>query len=267
MTSAAVAPDRQAVLRRRIRLLVAATITYNVIEAVVALAAGTIASSVALIGFGLDSVIEVSSAAAVAWQFASTDPQRRERVVLRVIAWSFFALAAYVTVEAVRGLLGAGEAEHSPIGIVLVAISVVVMPFPVLRAAPRRAGTGIGDRRGGLEADPPVHLPVRRRARGPGPERRSRMVVGRPRRRPGVGRARSQGRTQRLARRSVLRTISDVPARRNRHGLLRRLLLVLTALGSSAPETRYFELHHVDSEMGPCRRRHSSGVTLRRLTR
>jgi hypothetical protein len=56
MTSAAVAPDRQAVLRRRIRLLVAATITYNVIEAVVALAAGTIASSVALIGFGLDSV-------------------------------------------------------------------------------------------------------------------------------------------------------------------------------------------------------------------
>jgi hypothetical protein len=124
MTSAAVAPDRQAVLRRRIRLLVAATITYNVIEAVVALAAGTIASSVALIGFGLDSVIEVSSAAAVAWQFAGSDPQRRERVALRVIAWSFFALATYVTVEAVRGLLGAGEAEHSPVGIVLVAISV-----------------------------------------------------------------------------------------------------------------------------------------------
>ena len=112
MTSAAVAPDRQAVLRRRIRLLVAATITYNVIEAVVALAAGTIASSVALIGFGLDSVIEVSSAAAVAWQFAGSDPQRREWVALRVIAWSFFALATYVTVEAVRGLLGAGEVEH-----------------------------------------------------------------------------------------------------------------------------------------------------------
>jgi hypothetical protein len=208
MTSAAVAPDRQAALRRRIRLLVAATITYNVIEAVVALAAGTIASSVALIGFGLDSVIELSSAA-VAWQFAGSDPKRRERVALRVIAWSFFALATYVTVEAVRGLLGAGEAEHFPVGIVLVAISVVVMPFPVLRTAPRRAGTGIGDRRGGL--------------------RGCRMVVGRTRRRPGVGRARSQGRTQRLARRSVLRTIGDVPARRDRHGLLRRLLLVLTA--------------------------------------
>ena len=142
MTSAAVALDRQAVLRRRIRLLVAATITYNVIEAVVALAAGTIASSVALIGFGLDSVIEVSSAAAVAWQFAGTDPQRRERVALRVIAWSFFALAAYVTVEAVRGLLGAGEAEHSPVGIALVAISVVVMPF--LSYAQRRAGRELG---------------------------------------------------------------------------------------------------------------------------
>jgi divalent metal cation (Fe/Co/Zn/Cd) transporter len=142
MTSAAVAPDRQAVLRRRIRLLVAATITYNVIEAVVALAAGTIASSVALIGFGLDSVIEVSSAAAVAWQFAGSDPQRRERVALRVIAWSFFALATYVTVEAVRGLLGAGEAEHSPVGIVLVAISVVVMPF--LSYAQRRAGRELG---------------------------------------------------------------------------------------------------------------------------
>ena len=142
MTSAAVTPDRQAVLRGRIRLLVAATITYNVIEAVVALAAGTIASSVALIGFGLDSVIEVSSAAAVAWQFAGTDPQRRERVTLRFIAWSFFALAAYVAVEAVRGLLGAGEAERSPVGIVLVAVSVLVMPF--LSFAQRRAGRELG---------------------------------------------------------------------------------------------------------------------------
>jgi divalent metal cation (Fe/Co/Zn/Cd) transporter len=130
------------VLRRRIRLLVAATITYNVIEAIVALAAGTIASSVALIGFGLDSVIEVSSAAAVAWQFAGTDPQRRERVALRVIAWSFFALAAYVTVEAVRTLLGAAEAERSTVGIVLLAVSVVVMPF--LSLAQRRAGRELG---------------------------------------------------------------------------------------------------------------------------
>ena len=75
---------------------------------------GTIASSTALIGFGLDSVIEVSSAAAVAWQFAGRDPEARERAALRIIALSFFALAAYVTVESVRALLGGqrGRALH-----------------------------------------------------------------------------------------------------------------------------------------------------------
>ena len=133
---------RHEVLRRRIRLLVAATITYNVVEAVVAVTAGTLASSIALIGFGLDSVIEVSSAAAVAWQFAGRDPQRRERAALRVIAWSFFALAAFVTVESLRALVGGEEAGHSPVGIVLVATSVVVMPF--LSLAQRRAGRELG---------------------------------------------------------------------------------------------------------------------------
>lgn len=136
------AVDRRAVLRRRIRLLVAATITYNVIEAIVAITAGTIASSVALVGFGLDSVIEVSSAAAVAWQFAGRDPEHRERTALRVIAWSFFALATYVSVEAVRHVLGAGEAERSIVGLVLVALSVVIMP--VLSLAQRRAGQELG---------------------------------------------------------------------------------------------------------------------------
>ena len=142
VVTAALTAARQSVLRRRIRLLVAATITYNIVEAAVALAAGTIASSIALIGFGLDSVIEVASAAAVAWQFSGSDPQRRERAALRVIAWSFFALAAYVTVESVRTLLGAGEAEHSTVGIVLVSLSVVIMPF--LSLAQRRAGRELG---------------------------------------------------------------------------------------------------------------------------
>jgi divalent metal cation (Fe/Co/Zn/Cd) transporter len=130
------------VLRRRIRLLVAATITYNVIEAIVAITAGTIASSVALIGFGLDSVIEVSSAAAVAWQFAGPDHQRRERVALRVIAGSFFALGGYVTVEALRALIGGHQPEQSNVGIALVALSVVIMPF--LSWAQRRAGRELG---------------------------------------------------------------------------------------------------------------------------
>ncbi|GAA0237012.1 cation transporter [Cryptosporangium japonicum] len=129
-------------LSRRIRLFVAATMTYNVIEAVVAITAGRLASSTALIGFGLDSVIEVSSAAAVAWQFAGRDPEAREKVALRIIAVSFFALAAYVSVESVRALIGADRAAHSTVGLVLAALSLVIMP--VLSAAQRRAGRELG---------------------------------------------------------------------------------------------------------------------------
>nr|WSS59738.1 cation transporter [Streptomyces sp. NBC_01177] len=138
-------PARRDALTRRIRLLVAATITYNVIEAVVALTAGSLASSTALIGFGLDSVIEVSSATAVAWQFSARDHavrQAREQRTLRIIAVSFFALAAYVTIDAVRALAGTGEAERSILGIVIAALSLAVMPF--LSAAQRRAGRELG---------------------------------------------------------------------------------------------------------------------------
>lgn len=135
---------RRELLVRRIRYLVTATITYNVIEAVVAITAGTIASSTALIGFGLDSVIEVSSAAAVAWQFRGPDHERREKTALRIIAVSFFALAAYVSVESVRALLGAGEASHSTVGLVLAAVSLAVMPL--LSYAQRRAGRALGSR-------------------------------------------------------------------------------------------------------------------------
>lgn len=137
-------PTRRATLERRIRLLVGATISYNVIEAVVALAEGTRVSSSALIGFGLDSVVEISSAAAVAWQFSARDPETREKAALRFIACSFFALAAYVAVDAVRALLGFGEARPSPIGIVLAAASLVVMP--VLSLTQRRAGRELGSR-------------------------------------------------------------------------------------------------------------------------
>src|SRR5882672_8084116 len=134
--------ERRQLLSRRIRLLVAATISYNVIEAAIALTEGGRVSSTALIGFGLDSLIEVSSAAAVAWQFAGKDPESREKVALRIIAFSFFGLALYVTVDAVRSLLGVGEAQHSPIGIGLAAVSLAVMP--VLSYAQRRAGRELG---------------------------------------------------------------------------------------------------------------------------
>ena len=84
----------------------------------------------------------MSSAAAVAWQFAAKDPEAREKVTLRIIAFSFFGLAVYVTVDAVRALLGIGEAQHSPIGITLAAVSLVVMPF--LSFVQRRAGRELG---------------------------------------------------------------------------------------------------------------------------
>lgn len=141
----AVTIARDGLLARRVRLLVAATITYNVVEAVVALVAGSRASSTALIGFGLDSVIEVSSATAIAWQFSARDPQSREsreHVALRAIAGSFFALAAYIVVDSGRALIAGGQADSSTVGLVLAAVSLLVMP--VLSFAQRRAGREIG---------------------------------------------------------------------------------------------------------------------------
>ena len=137
-------PNRRSALARRVQLFVAATITYNIIEAVVALVAGSKASSTALIGFGLDSMIEVASAAAVAWQFAGRDPEARETVALRVIAFSFFGLAAFVVIDAVRALSAGGRAEPSTVGLVLAAVSLAVMP--VLSWGQRRAGRELGSR-------------------------------------------------------------------------------------------------------------------------
>lgn len=133
---------RRQILARRVRLIVALTIGYNVIEAVVALAAGGAASSTALVAFGLDSIVEVLSAAAVAWQFAVADHERRERVALRLIAVSFFGLAGFVTVDAIRSLITQEPAEHSLVGIILAVISLVVMPL--LSWAERRTGRELG---------------------------------------------------------------------------------------------------------------------------
>jgi len=141
-TAAVLAPERRDVLRQRIRIVVAITITWNIVEAVVAMIAGGGASSATLIGFGLDSIVEVLSAAAVAWQFATPDPEKREKITLRVIAVSFFGLAAYVSVDAVLSLLGLREAQHSPVGIVIAALSLVVMPF--LSWCERRTGRELG---------------------------------------------------------------------------------------------------------------------------
>ncbi len=136
--------ERRRTLHRRVRLIVAFTIIWNVVEAVVALASGVAASSAALIGFGLDSVIEVASAVAVAWQFTRRDPERWERVTVRAIALSFFALAAYVTVDAVLGLVGVREPGQSPWGIGIAVASLLVMP--ALAWVEYRTGRELGSR-------------------------------------------------------------------------------------------------------------------------
>jgi divalent metal cation (Fe/Co/Zn/Cd) transporter len=137
-------PDRRerARLDRRAQLLAATSVTYNLLEAVIAVTAGVVAGSVALIGFGLDSVVEVSSGLIILWQFRHRLPETRERQALRLIAVSFLALATYVTVESGRALLTGADPEPSPVGIALAVASLAVMPF--LSWAQRRTGRQLG---------------------------------------------------------------------------------------------------------------------------
>ncbi|MGN9811822.1 cation diffusion facilitator family transporter [Micromonospora sp. BQ11] len=138
MSASVLTPERRAALSRRSLWLAYATAGYNLLEGLVAIAAGVTASSTALIGFGLDSFVEVSSAAVLIWQFRSRVPESRERLALRLIGVSFFALALWVTVDAVRSLLAGGDADASPVGIGLAVASLIVMPLLV--RAKRRTG-------------------------------------------------------------------------------------------------------------------------------
>ena len=133
---------RRRILQRRVRWIVVATIGYNVVEAGLAIGAGTAASSAALIGFGLDSIVEVLSAAAIAWQFSAADPERREKAAMRLISVSFFLLAGYVAVDAGLSIFGVREAQHSTLGLILAAVSLLVMPF--LSWFERRTGRELG---------------------------------------------------------------------------------------------------------------------------
>lgn len=135
-------PVRRRQLGRRAQLLAAASVSYNALEAAIAVTAGVVAGSVALIGFGLDSIVEVSSGLIILWQFRHRLPESRERRALRLMAISFFGLAAYVTVESVRALVGGHEPDPSPVGIALAATSLLVMPF--LSWAQRRTGRALG---------------------------------------------------------------------------------------------------------------------------
>ncbi|MER7474740.1 cation transporter [Micromonospora sp. NPDC000018] len=142
MSTSVLSPERRAALSRRSLWLAYATAGYNLLEGLIAIAAGAAASSTALIGFGLDSFVEVSSAAVLIWQFRSRVPENRERLALRLIGVSFFALAAWVTFDALRALLADGDADPSPVGIGLAASSLLVMPLLV--RAKRRTGRELG---------------------------------------------------------------------------------------------------------------------------
>ncbi len=130
-------------LERRARLLAWATIGWNAAEGAIAVGAGVAAGSLALVGFGLDSFVEVFAGGVVLWQLRGGD-EDRERRALRLIAISFFATAAYVVVEAARDLLAGSEPGESSIGIALAVVSLAVMP--ALAWAKRRTGHALGNR-------------------------------------------------------------------------------------------------------------------------
>ena len=144
---------KQAVTRQK--WLTAATIGWNGAEGVIAIAAGLAAGSVSLIGFGLDSGIEVSAALILAWRLAQERrtgcKQEADRLAQRLIAVSFAALALYVGVESVRDLVLADRPQGSLVGIVLAALSLATMPL--LARAKRRLAPLIGSRAVETEAN------------------------------------------------------------------------------------------------------------------
>ncbi len=145
----AAAFDRRRQLGKRAQQLAGASVAYNLVEALIAVTAGAAAGSIALLGFGLDSLVEVSSGLVILWQFRHSQPESREWLSVRLIGVSFCTLAAYVTFESAHSLLGDAEPDPSPVGIVLASASLVIMPF--LSWAQRRTGRALGS--GSVVAD------------------------------------------------------------------------------------------------------------------
>ncbi len=138
MTSIATT-ERQRVVRRG-QWLTWATLLYNSLEAILSIGAGVLAGSVALVGFGVDSVIELTAGVAALWRLrADVDPltrARSERHTVRLIGLCFLALAVYVTYDAAHALIGRRAPGDSVVGIVIAAASLIVMPL--LARAKRR---------------------------------------------------------------------------------------------------------------------------------
>jgi divalent metal cation (Fe/Co/Zn/Cd) transporter len=147
----ALAPERRGALHRRALRLEYFTISWNAVEAVVAIGAGVIAGSIALVGFGVDSGIEVISAVGLLWRLRRAGPNApvaeetaAERRALYVVAATFFLLATYIGVDAVRALVDREEPLSSPVGLVLSVLSLLIMP--ALAYAKQRTGHEMGSR-------------------------------------------------------------------------------------------------------------------------
>jgi divalent metal cation (Fe/Co/Zn/Cd) transporter len=125
---------------RRAKALAWLGMGWHALEAVVAIAAGLAAGSIALIGFGIDSVIEAMAGFVLLWRFAAARhaSEGAERTAQKMIGVSFYVLAAYVGIEAVRGLAGGEQPDGSTVGIVLAVATLVTMP-PLARAKVRLA--------------------------------------------------------------------------------------------------------------------------------
>jgi hypothetical protein len=201
-------PAERARLERRTRLLAWGGIGWHVVEFAIALAAGLAAGSIALIGFGADSLIEALAGGVVLWLFTGNrrGSSGAERRAQQLISVTFFVLAAYVGIEALRTLLSGDHPEASWVGIGLAAFTAPTMPL--LAYAKRRLGNQLHSAAAVKEASQTqLCLPFRRASTRARCKRARRLVVGRPAHRPGHRRRRGQGRARELARRRLLRCL------------------------------------------------------------
>jgi divalent metal cation (Fe/Co/Zn/Cd) transporter len=152
MSSAALSIEDRLALVRKGKRLQYFTIVWNSLEAIVALFSGVVAGSISLVGFGFDSLIEVTSGAAVLWRMHMDAPQKRERaerISLQVVGGCFVALAVYIAFDSIKALHRHDRPEHSLPGIILAIVSLVAMPL--LSRSKRRVGRKL--KSGAMQAD------------------------------------------------------------------------------------------------------------------
>src|SRR5581483_1649433 len=144
--------DHRSAIARRGKRLEYFTIVWNSLEGLVAVIAGAVAGSISLVGFGVDSFIEVTSGAALLWRMSGDDDARREHreaITLRIVGGCFVALATYIVYQAMRDLVSGSPSRPSAVGIALAAVSLIVMPL--LARAKRRVARGLAS--GAMRAD------------------------------------------------------------------------------------------------------------------